>query len=159
MINKKEAWVLFALIVILVGGSIIYSSGSDSEITLPSSTANTASTTLSFERLTLEHSFADGMHTLSGTFHLPAPCYQFTYNTRVAESFPEQVMIDFTLTPPDPAVVCIQMVSEQAFNLQVEASEQATFSARVNTIPINLSLKEKANTEISATTTPDLLPQ
>lgn len=80
--------------------------------------------------------FVDGTHTVSGVIALPTPCHQLTTEARVMESFPEQVVIDINIV--DTGAICIQVIDERPWQVQVQASEQATFRATFNGKPAAL---------------------
>ena len=78
------------------------------------------------------HSYANGRHTVLGAVMLPTPCHGMKTETMVRESFPEQVVLNFTVTAPPEGQMCVQMIDERQFGVEVAVSEQATFEARVN---------------------------
>lgn len=70
------------------------------------------------------------------TGDLPTPCHKTDVQPIVLESYPEQVSVLLTITPPEPDVNCIQVVEED-FELTGEfrASDKAKISFVVdNTI-------------------------
>lgn len=77
----------------------------------------------------LKHQFSNGVHTYSGSMTLPTPCHTLEHTYLVAESFPEQISIEFSVNAPDPDVMCIQVVQDAEFTVEVQASEQAKLSA------------------------------
>ena len=102
------------------------------------------------EKITAAHTFAEGMHKIKGSLSLPNPCWQMTINAVIAESFPEQVTLDFTLTPPDKDIACIQVIDDRSFEATFPASEQASISARINDNAIPLDLKNLTPEEFEA---------
>lgn len=89
-------------------------------------------------RITAKHFFVDGVHTLVGEVPMPTPCDLLETNAIVAESFPEQVTIDFTVL--NTAETCIQQVTNQRFQVTATASKDATFSARFAGRSVELNL-------------------
>ncbi len=88
--------------------------------------------------ITAKHFFIDGVHTLVGDIPLSTPCDLLEWNAFVAESYPEQVRIDYsTLNTSED---CIQVITSQRFKVTFTASADADISARFNTnnIPLNL---------------------
>ncbi len=88
------------------------------------------------ERYEVEHDFDDGIHTISGTVTLPTPCHELNENIRIAESFPEQVFVD--LTTVNTGGICIQVIDERAFSIDVEVSEEATFALTFDGVDISV---------------------
>jgi len=84
----------------------------------------------------IEHLFDDGVHTISGVVTLPTPCHELQENIRIAESFPEQVSIDLAIV--DTGGVCIQVIDDREFSIDVEVDEAASFTLSIDgvTIPV-----------------------
>lgn len=83
------------------------------------------------ETLSITHSFSDGMHTYTGWVTTPTPCYTVSTDGVVAESFPEQISIEITLTPTGE--VCPAVLDSKSFEIEAGASEAAILrSVRVN---------------------------
>lgn len=138
--QKKDIYTLVILVLILVVGAWLFSGQADEQnnTSLPPDDAGT----LWGDSLVLERSFSEGVHTITGEITLPTPCYQFSYDAIVAESFPEQVTLNFKVEPPPVDLICIQMVATKEFSVEVSASEQATFSVRVNGQPIDVEVQK-----------------
>ncbi|MEX0934859.1 MAG: hypothetical protein WDZ70_00855 [Candidatus Paceibacterota bacterium] len=77
------------------------------------------------------HTFSAGTHTLRGEIDLPTPCHTLTHDVMIAESFPEQVTINFQ-TEVNDQVVCAQVITPSAFEISFEASEDASIRTRFN---------------------------
>lgn len=92
----------------------------------------------SITRIDAKHFFIDGVHTLVGEIPMPTPCELLETNATVAESFPEQVTIDFTVI--NNADVCAQVVTPARFKVTAQASSEATFSARLEGRSVELNL-------------------
>jgi len=77
--------------------------------------------------LEVEHSYSDGVHTYSGTVTTPTPCYTVDAMAVVAESYPEQITVDITLTDQaeENGGMCTQVLDEKPFSVDVNASEEA----------------------------------
>lgn len=84
----------------------------------------------------VRHSFDDGVHTISGVVTLPTPCHELRENIRIAESFPEQVFID--LTTIDTGGICIQVIDEREFSIDVEVDEAASFALTINGAAVSI---------------------
>lgn len=89
-------------------------------------------------RVDAKHFFIDGTHTLAGEILFPTPCDLLNWDTTIAESFPEQVTINFSVT--NYADTCAQVVTPQRFKVDFAASENATIRARFEGRPIDLNL-------------------
>jgi hypothetical protein len=85
------------------------------------------STIMEYDTLNLEYNYKDDNtweYKVTGT--LPNPCYTISTEAIVMESYPEQVIIRSTVTPPTDDVICIQIIQEIYQEGEFEASEQAT---------------------------------
>lgn len=67
---------------------------------------------------------------LSGT--LPNPCYGIKTEVFVAESYPEQVSLNVSITSPDAGQMCIQRIKRVREYGTYEASQGASFALTVN---------------------------
>lgn len=75
-------------------------------------------------------SYQNGTYTVSGVLSLPTPCHELKTETRILESYPEQVVIEFTVV--DSGGICVQVIDERPWTVQVKVSSEATFRAIVN---------------------------
>lgn len=89
-------------------------------------------------RVDAKHYLIDGVHTLVGEILMPTPCDLLESSVSVAESFPEQVMIDFSVI--NNAEFCAQVITPQRFKVTATVSPDATFSARFMGRSIDLNL-------------------
>ncbi len=89
-------------------------------------------------RIDAKHFFVDGVHTLVGEIEMPTPCDLVETSATVAESYPEQVTINFNVI--NTAEFCAQVVTKQRFSVPVTASPGATFTAQFmgRSVPLNL---------------------
>ena len=69
---------------------------------------------------------------------MPTPCDLLESSAVVAESFPEQIMIDFSVL--NNAEFCSQVITPQRFKVTAPASEKATFSAKFMGRDVELNL-------------------
>jgi len=86
------------------------------------------------DEVAVEHLFDDGIHTISGVATLPTPCHELQENIRIAESFPEQVSIDLSIV--DTGGICIQVIDEREFSIDVEVDVAATFTLSIDGVII-----------------------
>lgn len=89
-------------------------------------------------RIDAKHYFADGVHTLVGEIPMPTPCDLLNYQVMVAESYPEQVTVDFTVI--NNAEFCAEVITPARFKVEFQASEEASISARFMDRSVELNL-------------------
>jgi hypothetical protein len=127
--NKVNAFLLLAILVLLVGIAYVFSmNNAPAETPSDSNTADEEEFgTIEEDGYTLEYVY-EGENTWSYTVsgQVPTPCYETEVDAIVAESFPEQVTVRLALTPPDDSVVCIQVTREFEASGEFSASEAAT---------------------------------
>lgn len=92
----------------------------------------------SIDRINAKHYFIDGVHTLVGEIQMPTPCDLLNASAEVAESFPEQVMVDFTVI--NNSNTCAQVITPARFKVEATASEGATFKARLQGRDVEFNL-------------------
>lgn len=63
--------------------------------------------------------------------NLPTPCYKTKVDALVRESYPEQIVVQLSISEPDPDTACIQVIQEYEYKDTVNVSEQATFEFNV----------------------------
>jgi hypothetical protein len=128
--EKKSVLGVGLLLVALtvIGGSLYYSmqnkdideTKKDDELDLPTSNAN-------YDDFKLEYKYEkEGRWTYTVTGSLPNPCYSISTEAIVMESYPEQVIIRSKVTPPNPEMLCTQVIQEVLEEGEFEASEVAT---------------------------------
>ena len=93
-------------------------------------------------RIEGKHFFIDDVHTIVGEVAVPTPCDLLDVDVIIAESFPEQVTLDFKLN--NSAEFCAQVVTTQRFMVTAKVSEDATFKALLNSRVVELNLVEAA---------------
>jgi hypothetical protein len=89
-------------------------------------------------RIDATHFYIDGVHTVVGEIAMPTPCDLLTAEARVAESFPEQITLDFQVI--NNADTCAQVVTPQRFMVSATASPEAAFSAVFMNRSVELNL-------------------
>ena|SRR3989344_510838 len=90
------------------------------------------------ETINAKHQYKNGKHIIAGEVDLPTPCHILTTTAQIAESFPEQVTINFT--SKDSGEVCTQVITLNRFKIEFEASANAVIKARWNGQPVELNL-------------------
>lgn len=96
-------------------------------------------------RVDATHYFIDGLHTLVGEIPMPTPCDLLDYDVMVAESYPEQVTVDFTVI--NNAQMCTQVITPARFKIEAAVAKEATFRATFLGRDIELNLIPAAEGE------------
>lgn len=89
-------------------------------------------------RITAKQFYVNSEHVLVGEVELPTPCDLLSADVRVMESFPEQIVVDFTVL--NTAEACAQVITNQRFKVSAMASKEATFAATFMGRPVELNL-------------------
>lgn len=89
-------------------------------------------------RITAKHFFANNLHTFVGEIPFGTPCELLETSALVAESFPEQVTLDFNVI--NNAEVCAQVQTTQRFKIEANASSEAQIKARFMGREVELNL-------------------
>lgn len=139
--------VLFAIII---AGMFVFAFLKKKELNehIPASTDEEQVTTTPYDyitRIDAKHFFIDGVHTIAGSVQMPTPCDLLESSSRVMESYPEQVAIDFSVI--NTADMCAQVMTEQRFMTSFTASEAATIRAMFMGRAIELNLIPAAEGE------------
>ncbi len=138
--NVIGATIVFALIIV---GMFVFAYLKNAEIqnnttTTPLPTTDVDSPYKDITRIDAKHFFIQGTHTLVGEIIMPTPCDLLNWDTRIAESYPEQVTIDFNVINHSES--CTQVVTPQRFKVSFEASKEAMIKAMFEGRTIELNL-------------------
>ena len=128
--NQKAIIICIALFILIVAGMFGFAYLKKAEVTTPVPEENLPQEQVeyaSITRITAKHFFIDGVHTLAGEIPMPTPCDLLEAEARVMESFPEQVVVDFSVL--NNAEFCAQQVTPARFMVSFTASENASISA------------------------------
>jgi hypothetical protein len=88
---------------------------------------------ISEDEFNLEYNYIDeNLWRYSVTGTLPNPCYTISTESIVMESYPEQVIIKSTVTPPQEDMICTQVIQEVYEEGEFVASEDAEVSFSVD---------------------------
>ena len=79
-------------------------------------------------KVTFEKNYENNLLKYAGTVEAPTPCHEIRQETKIMESYPEQVRIDLTIENPAPGNVCVQQITKKEFSGEVKVSESATVS-------------------------------
>lgn len=140
--HGRAAIMGIVLFVLIVAGMFIFAYMKKTEITdvqTPDQSETVSDDRYAnIERITGKHYFIDGVHTVVGEIPMPTPCDLLEAQTFVAESYPEQITIDFSVI--NNADTCTQVVTPARFKVTATASEDATWSARFMGRAVELNL-------------------
>jgi hypothetical protein len=97
-----------------------------------------ATTTLALPRepdaegISVADTYGNGVHLYSFDLYLPTPCHHLSDpDVIVRESYPEQIAISYTVLPPDPDVLCAQVITRTPVTAKATASEGAVLTSIV----------------------------
>lgn len=93
--------------------------------------------------LVVDWSYRAGRHTLVGVISTPTPCHGLHSDVIVAESYPEQVTVNFMISPPASDEVCLQVIDQKPFNVSFEASRNAKIRATLNGEELDLMMNNR----------------
>lgn len=141
--NQRSIVLFVVLFVVIVAGMFTFAYLKRSEQVAPPTTpapvVDAASSTVPYvTRVDAKHYFVNGVHTFAGIIDMPTPCHLLEAATKVLESNPEQVVIDFTVI--NNAEVCAQVITPQRFKVEATASREAVIRATWEGVQIELNL-------------------
>ena len=142
MENKNIA-IAVVVVALIVVGMFGFAYLKKIELTkdTPTDTSDVADEALPYANITridAKHFFADGTHTIVGEVLMPTPCDLLNWDTRIAESYPEQVTVSFDVI--NHSEVCAQVVTPQRFKVSFTASEKASIRATFEGRNVELNL-------------------
>lgn len=89
-------------------------------------------------RIDAKHFFIEPTHTIAGEVVLPTPCDLLNWSTRIQESYPETVIIDFDIV--NHADTCAQVVTTQRFMVSFDAHKDVVIRATLEGRSVELNL-------------------
>jgi len=138
--------VLFVLIIV---GMFAFSHVKKTEINNPEQpSVVTEDIVLPYEnvkRVDAKHYFIDGVHTFVGEIELPTPCDLLEGEAVIMESYPEKINLDFTVI--NTSDTCTQVITNQRFMIEAQASEEASVVASFMGRDVELNLIPAAEGE------------
>jgi hypothetical protein len=143
--NQKAIVVAISLFLVIIIGMFAFAYMKKQELKNQQPTPQTTIQTgdvkfASITRIDAKHYFINGVHTYVGEIPLPTPCDLLETSATIAESYPEQIRLEFTVI--NTAEVCAQVVTNQRFKIDATASEKATVSASFMGRPVELNIVE-----------------
>lgn len=140
--HRKSIIAAAVIFVLIIAGMFTFAYLKKSEISTVDETPTKEEPTTSpydyIERVDAKHFYVDGEHTLAGEIMMPTPCDLLTWETSIAESFPEQVTVLFDVI--NTAEVCSAVMTPQRFKVTFTASENASIRATFRGRDIKLNL-------------------
>ena len=79
-------------------------------------------------KVTFEKNYENNLLKYAGTVEVPSPCHEIRQETKIMESFPEQIRLDLTVEKPAPGNVCAQQITLKNFSGELKVSENASVS-------------------------------
>lgn len=129
--SQRSIILIVSLFVLIVIGMFMYASIKKAELEETTVVPPTISVDEvpypEITRVDAKHYLIDGVHTLVGEITFPTPCDLLQAEARVMESFPEQVVVDFSVI--NNAEMCAQMMTDQRFQVSFSASSEAVIKA------------------------------
>jgi hypothetical protein len=89
-------------------------------------------------RIDAKHFYEEPTHTIAGEILMPTPCDLLNWTTRIQESSPESVIVDFDIV--NHSEMCTQVVTPQRFKVSFDASEGANIRATLEGRNVELNL-------------------
>src|SRR3990167_10979158 len=83
-------------------------------------------------KVTFQKSYENNLLEYKGTVEVPTPCHEIRQETKIMESYPEQVRIDLSVVDPAPGIICVQQITQKEFSGEVKVSESATVSVNLD---------------------------
>lgn len=142
MENKHIVAAIVTLILIILGMFVFtYLKKSElSNVETPISTESKQDDSRygNITRVDAKHFFINGTHTIVGEILMPTPCDLLNWDTRIGESMPEQVVVDFKVV--NHSETCAEVITAQRFKVSFTASEQASIGATLQGRHIDINL-------------------
>ena len=140
--DQKTIIVIISFFVILVLGMFTFAFLKKAEITeepvienkIPEPEVEYASIT----RIDGKHYYINGVHTVVGEIPMPTPCDLLESQMFVAESYPEQITLNFEVI--NNSEFCAQKTTPQRYKVEGAASPEATFGAVFEGRKVELNL-------------------
>ena len=140
--------VIFFLILILGMFTFAYLKKAEIETEVPQAgmTPEPEVEYASITRIDGKHYYIDGVHTVVGEIPMPTPCDLLEAQMIVAESYPEQITLNFDVI--NNSEFCAQQITPQRYKIEGTASSEATFSAVFKGRQVELNLIPAAEGEL-----------
>lgn len=141
--EHKHIGAAVAVLVLIIVGMFVFMYLKKAEIEEQSMTTTPVVTEsdspyAGITRIDAKHFFSNPKHTVVGEILMPTPCDLLNWDTRIQESSPEIVTIDFNVI--NHADTCAQVVTPQRFSVSFDADEGAAIRATLEGRPLEVNL-------------------
>lgn len=146
--NSRTITILIALFVLIIIGMFAFSFITKDQIAQEQLEEEQPEENVAYASITRiegKHFFEDGVHTVAGEIAMPTPCDLLEVDATVQESDPEHIVLEFSVI--NNAEFCAQQITPQRYKISAQASENATFSARLEGRDVELNLIPAAEGE------------
>lgn len=142
--NRRAVLLTIALFLLVIVGMFAFAfSQQDRNVTEDGADIEEANEQYAnITRIEGKHFYIDGVHTVVGEIPMPTPCDLLESSSRVAESMPEQITLEFEVV--NNAEFCAQTITPQRFKVSASASPEATIEAMFEGRSVELNLVEAA---------------
>jgi type 1 fimbria pilin len=128
--DKRTIILVISFFLLIVVGMFVFAYLKRTEMVQPPVVTPPAEEQVLYPSITAidaKHFFIDGVHTFAGEIVLPTPCDLLEVEAVVAESFPEQISLNFNVI--NNSEMCAQVMTTQRFMATANASSEATVRA------------------------------
>lgn len=142
IMNKKTIIIVLVILVIIIlitAFQSYFRSDQTEVVEIPVNTGNEPGEVM--ETVTALHQFENGKHVVAGELNLPTPCHVLNSEVIIAESMPEQVLVNLNHTTLDDGL-CAQVITPAKYKVEFNASERAVIRGAVNGTPVQFNLVE-----------------
>jgi len=142
--NTKTIYLIIGLFVAVIIGMLVFSYlanqsiNNDAVVPPVEENPTIVANPYGIERIEATHFYIDGTHTIVGSIIMPTPCELLEADALIAESMPEQIIFAFDVI--NTAEMCAQVMTEQRFLVEAQASENASMQATFMGSPVELNL-------------------
>lgn len=127
--DKRSIILVVSLFILIVVGMFVFAYLKKTEI-VEAPVVVVEEQTVPYPQITridAKQYYKDGVHTFVGEIEMPTPCDLLQATSAVRESFPEQIILNFTVI--NTAEMCAQTITLQRFSVTAAASAEATVQA------------------------------
>jgi len=138
--DKRSIILVVSVFLLIVVGMFVYAFLKSGEIAVPVVVTPVEEVVpyANITRIDAKHFYIDGVHTFAGQIELPTPCDLLEVESVVAESYPEQITLNFTVI--NNSEMCAQVITAQRFKVSATASAEAIVHATFMGRPVELNL-------------------
>jgi len=127
--QKKLLNIVLVVIALLLGVYIFTARPTAEDISMMEYSTNDGASFYT-EKLFIKNVYENEGFRLSGEIELPDPCYKLSNEVLIAESFPEQVIVNLTTSRDDTP--CASVITSESFEIQYKADQKSTLKILLN---------------------------